>query len=143
MRLLKSWKTLASGIYAELFGGLITNGPSLFNKPTWDVPAVSITQAATLAVDLSLGQVFKVSLTTNAAFVWANPTNAPTANGGFITLWVANNSGGAHGAGTFDTLYKTSGNWPATATAKQRMISFWWDGTNYVEVFRGAADVAV
>jgi hypothetical protein len=134
--LFKTWRIVGSRLMAELFGGLA------LGAATWQ-PLVTLTQAASILVDAILGDLFVVSLTTNAVFVIANPTNPPPA--GFsqvIVITIRNTVGGAHGAGTFGTLYKTSAAVPAIANANSRSFCFRWDGTNWVELWRTAADVA-
>lgn len=140
----KTWRTTSGQILAELFGGIITNGPVMATSAPFkqSVPA-TLTYGASIAVDASLGNVFQVVITDANAFAFADPTNPPSASEGQrITFLVTNSSGGAHGAGTFGAAYKTAGNFPATATGKQRAIVFEWNGVNWIEVTRGAADVA-
>ncbi len=105
---------------------------------------VTITYAASMAPDLSMGNEFVFTITDANAFALANPTNAPpTGFDGVFLFTYRNTSGGAHGAGTFGALYKVSNaNFAAVATGFSRTIAFRWDGTNMVEIWRTAADVA-
>lgn len=142
-QLIKTWRTIVqtgsttiAKVYAELFGGLFVNGSKRGVLTT-------LTYGPTIAVDVSLGDEFVVTITDAVAFVLSNPTNAPpTGFDQIITVTFKNGSGGAHGAGTFGTLYKTSANLAAIADTKNRSIAFRWDGTNWVELYRTAADVA-
>lgn len=112
----------------------------------------TIVQAATINLEFRSGNHGIVTLTTNAAFVIGAPTFSATAMSAIapFTLWgglrlrytIKNTSGGAHGAGTFAAIFKVSANWSATATANNRTMEFEWDGTNWVEQWRTAADVA-
>lgn len=99
---------------------------------------------ATIPVDLSGSTVKTLDLTTNAAFQFLNPALVgPTAVlvPRLVIFRIRNVSGGAHGAGTFDTLYRVAGNVSATANNNGRSIVFLWTGALMVEVVRGAADI--
>lgn len=107
------------------------------------VPPVALVYGASIAIDAKLGNRFTVTVTDGNAFAFANPTNPPdTTRGQDLSITIRNTSGGALGAGTFGTAYKVSGNVAATATGNNRTIQFTWNGTNWVEIFRTAADVA-
>lgn len=95
------------------------------------------------AINAALGNLFVVTVTDAVAFAVAAPTNPPAAGlSQVIVLTIRNGSGGAHGAGTWDAVFKTSGNVPAIADTKSRSFCFRWDGTNWVELWQTAADVA-
>lgn len=96
---------------------------------------------AAVPVNLNAGSVFTLTLTSNAAFQFSNPTGTTRPAGSIVVVLIRNASGGAHGAGTFDTLYKVAANVPAIANGFSRAIVFLWDGTNMVELVRGATDV--
>lgn len=139
----KAWRSIqATGsatvgnLFATLFGGVF------YSAATGGI-ITAITQAATVAIDASLGNDFFLDLTTNVAFILGNPTNPPpTGQEQTIRITISNTSGVAHGAGTFAALYKTSGNIPAIATGFSRTFVYRWNGTNWVELFQTAADVA-
>ena len=99
---------------------------------------VAPTYGASVAIDGSLGNTFAVTATNGTAFTVANPTNAST--GQTITIQIRNTSGGVLGAVTWDTLYKLAA-WTSPATGNSRAVTFLYDGTNWVEVGRVAADV--
>jgi len=136
-RLLKTWRVLAATSLAELFGGLVLNGPS-------GSPITTVTYSTTPTINASLGNMFVMTITDAVAFVFAAPTNTlPVTIGQEITIICRNTSGGAHGAGTFNAVFKTvAAPFPAIATGQNRTIGFRWNGTNWVETFRSAADVA-
>ncbi len=135
-QILKSWRVAGTSIIAELFGGLSLSGPM------WGVP-VTVVYGVAPAIDASLGDDFIVSIADAVAFAIAAPTNPPAAGKSqVIRLTVRNASGGIHGAGTFNAIFKTSAAIPAIANAFSRTFSFRWNGTNWVEIFRTAADVA-
>ena len=96
------------------------------------------TYGASVAIDASLGNVYAITATNGTGFTIANPTNAST--GQTITIQIRNTSGGVLGAVTWDTLYKLAA-WTSPATGNSRAVTFLYDGTNWVEVGRVAADV--
>lgn len=157
-QIIKTWRTTLGQLMIELFGGLIipsggltitaggltvTAGGTSVAAGAYRGKLSTLTYGPSIAVDASLGNEFVVTITDGVAFVTANPTNAPAAGlDQIIIITYKNGSGGAHGAGTFDTLYKVSANLAAIADTKNRSIAFRWDGTNWVELWRTAADVA-
>jgi len=133
---IKTGSTTVANQFATLFGGLFTGAASGGILTT-------LTYGAAIALDASLGNEFVVTITDGVAFVLSNPTNPPpSGQDQVIMVTFKNASGGAHGAGTFDTLYKTSAALAAIADTKNRTIAFRWDGTNWVEIWRTAADVS-
>lgn len=118
-------------------GGLLTNGAN-------GSVATTLTYGPSIAIDASLGNNFVVTITDAVAFVTAAPTNTPPSGfGQLISITYRNASGGAHGAGTFNAVFKTQATpFPAIANGFSRTVWFLWNGTNWVEVARSAADVA-
>lgn len=117
-----------------------SNPPAMIAAP---LPVVQVPQAASVAIDLGVGRIVTLVLTTNAAFVIATPTGF--GEGGFQWwLNIRNASGGAHGAGTFSADFRVPGNVPAIATGSNRWFLYnCTQGLSGVqrEMFRGAADV--
>lgn len=108
-------------------------------------PLVTLTYGPSIAVDAALGNLFVVTITDAVAFVTAAPSNAPAiaTESQEITITYRNAAGGAHGAGTFNAVFKTQATaFPAIANGQSRSIRFRWDGTNWVELWRSAADIA-
>lgn len=107
-------------------------------------PLITVTYSATPTIDASLGNLFVMTITDGVAFVFAAPTNPPGATDAQeITLTARNTSGGAHGAGTWNAVFKTQATvFPAIANGQSRSIRFRWNGTNWVELWRSAADIA-
>lgn len=133
--IVQTGSTTVAKIILQFYGGITLNSRLA-------TPVTVLTYGPLIAIDLSLGNNFTFTITDAVAFVLSNPTNGPTVHGMEFTVTYKNTSGGAHGAGTFGTLYKLSNaNFAAVATAKNRTITFWWDGTNAIEVVRTAADV--
>lgn len=91
--------------------------------------------------------VFVVTASTNTAFQLqiSVPTDSDKGRmepGTVFWIVVKNTSGGAMGAVTFDTIFKTSGSFTTPANGNSRAICFYYDGTNAFEVHRSSADVA-
>jgi hypothetical protein len=97
------------------------------------------TYGTTIAVNSNFG-VQKITVTDGVAFTINNPTGLQQV-GSRITFDILNSAGGAHGTITWDTLYKLAGALAAIANTKRKTITFYWDGTNWVEVGRAAADI--
>ena len=136
-QLLKTIRINGNRALVELFGGFITNGANCS-------VATTLTYGATIAIDASLGNNFVVTITDAVAFAIGAPTNTPpTGFGQVIRITFRNGSGGAHGAGTFNAVFKTpAAGFPAIADGFSRTFEYSWNGTNWVETFRSAADVA-
>lgn len=130
-QLLKTWRISGSTLLAELFGGLIFNGPV-------SGPLTTLTYGTTVTPNAGAGNLCVVTATNNTAFAVAAPTN-PRA-GQLLTLTIRNTSGGALGAATFNAVYKMAA-WTQPGNGNSRSITFVYNGTNWVEVSRTAADV--
>ena len=135
-QIIRTWRVFAGQMVLDLFGGLFIDTAYVGQTSTIVYSAAPVPNAA-------LANNFVVTITDNVAFIVGAPLNPPPA--GFAqTIWITfrNTSGGAHGAGTWNAIYKVSGNLAAIATANNRTIAFTWNGTNWIETFRSAADVA-
>ncbi len=138
-----------SRIPAPIFvaGSRIAGGGVFFQRQV-------LTYGPSIAFELKSGSQGVVSVTDAVAFDFACPTyggvlfTALSAAlklalvGAVLRITIRNTSGGAFGAGTFNAVFKTSAGVDVIATATNRTIEFEWDGTNFTEQFRGAADVA-
>lgn len=135
-QLLKTVRTVGAGIVTELVGGLDLSGP------LWQ-PQSTLVYGPVVTPDASLGGLAVVTATNAVAFTIAAPINPPAAgNAMVLVLTVRNASGGALGALTFNAVFKLGAAWVQPANGFSRTISFVWNGTNWVEAFRSAADVA-
>lgn len=135
-QLFKTWRVSGSRQLAELFGGLALNGPACGGL-------VTLTYGPIIAIDASLGNEFVVTVTDAVAFAFDAPTNPPpTGMSQSIAITVRNAAGVNNGAGTWNAVFKTAGNVPTITTAFSRTFAFRWNGTNWVETFRSAANVA-
>jgi hypothetical protein len=100
----------------------------------------ALTYSASISTDCSKGETFTVVVTNTTAFTLNNPTNA--ANGMLLTYDIKNTSGGSMGAITWGTNFLLAGgSFTNPATSKRRTITFYYDGTNWVEVTRASADI--
>lgn len=94
----------------------------------------------TTPIDCAAGVTFLVDVTSTSAFALANPTNVEAA-GQLLTICLKNTSGGAMGAVTWGSKYKMA-SWTNPANGYSRSISFFYDGTNWIELSRTPADVS-
>ena len=103
-------------------------------------PNTALTDAATVAVDASVGKNFHVSVTASRSM--GIPTNAH--GGQELTIRVFNNSGGAVTTTWPNTTggYNLAGTWVDPANGKNRTISFIYSATSstWIESSRTAAD---
>ena len=144
--LIKTYRAATQTI--EFMGGAIFNG-SVSATGAMDLstritgPLTVVTYSAAPVIDASLGNFFVMTITNNTALVVAAPTNPPATAGQMIWFTVKNASGGAHGALTWNAVFKTQATaFSAVATGFSRTVCFRWDATNWVEMMRTAADVA-
>lgn len=107
------------------------------------LPPVKYTRATlpystAIAVDGNQGDYFTITITNGVAFAIGAPANVP--NGKVVTFTLRNTSGGAHGAITWNAVFKMAA-LAAIATGFSRTITFISDGTNLVEMYKTPADV--
>lgn len=103
---------------------------------------VLMTYSASMTPDSTMGNIFVVTATNGTAFtINAPPAVTPTPGiGQRIVFLIRNTSGGALGVATWNAIYKMTA-WTQPANGFSRSIEFYFDGTNWVEYARGAADV--
>lgn len=97
------------------------------------VPAYGVTPT----IDASLGNKFDITPTDGAGFTILNPTNAT--DGQRITITIKNTFG-VLGVASWQAKFKMPA-WVQPANGFSRSIDFQYDGTNWIEVGRTAADV--
>lgn len=100
---------------------------------------VTLTYSASITIAADTGNSFVVTATNGTAFTINAPTGGIT--GQIILVTIRNTSGGALGVATWNAVFKMVA-WVQPATAFSRSILFRYDGANWVEMMRGAADVA-
>ena len=93
----------------------------------------------TTPIDCSAGITFLIQVTSATAFAISNPTNVEAA-GQLLTICLKNTSGGAMGTVTWGSGYKMA-LWTNPANGFSRSISFFYDGTNWIEMSRTTADI--
>lgn len=98
-----------------------------------------VTYSASMTPNQRNGHAHTITITNGTAFTINNPTNS--VDGDIVRITLRNTSGGAHGVITWGAGYKMAGALAAIATANSRTVEFLYDGTNWVETFRSAADV--
>lgn len=101
---------------------------------------VTLTPAATVAIDMSQGRRFEMFLGSAIAVEFLNPTVPPL---GRYTFTIAiQNASGSSFTPTFDTLYKvTAGGISAQANATVRNYEFQWNGV-HLSMLSNSGDVA-
>lgn len=115
-----------------IVGGSITStGPSMLSRGV-------LTYGTTVVTPAGQGNLFSLTVTDGVAFAMSAPTNPST--GQMLTYVIRNTSGGAVGAITWNAVFKMAA-FTTPATANNRSITFVYDGTNWVELYKTAADV--
>lgn len=109
------------------------------NIPLFGQGVSAITYSASMTPDTFAGTKFTIVATNGTAFT-INAA-APRNLGQEITFDIKNSSGGALGAVTWAGSYLLAGAWVSPANTKRRTITFYSDGTAWIEKSRGAADM--
>jgi hypothetical protein len=99
---------------------------------------VTITYSASMTIDAATTDIATITATDGVAFTINAPTN-PVAQAR-LRIRIRNTSGGALGVATFNAAFKMAA-WVQPATGNSRTIDFDYDGTNWIEAHRTAADV--
>ena len=90
-------------------------------------------------VDVAAGTLVNLNVTSTSAFQINSPTN-DGASGQQLTICVKNTSGGSIGTITWGAEYKLAA-WTNPANGFSRSISFFYDGTNWIEYSRTSVDI--
>ena len=96
------------------------------------------TYSASITPNLRFGNTQYINVNNGTAFTINAPTNAVA--GTDLTITIRNISGGALGLITWNAVYKLSA-WTSPANGFSRSITFYYNGTNWVEYNRTPADV--
>lgn len=132
---------LVSGVSATLQRVALKGTTLDVASVTAPLSVSTVPTVTTITPDLSVSSYVRITLTTNAAQTIAAPVNGVA--GQYLRIEFRNTSGGAAGAATFNAVYKLQGGaWAQPATGQNRKVMFYFDGTNWTEVNRSAADVA-
>jgi len=99
-----------------------------------------LTYGATVATDTGLANLFKLTVTNGIAFTMSDPTNPIT--GRIATFDILNSSGGAMGVVTWGAAFKLDATgFVSPANGKRKTISFYYDGTNWVQIGPTSGDI--
>jgi hypothetical protein len=98
-----------------------------------------LTYGTTIATPQQRASIFKIVATNTTAYTISNPTTPYV--GRQITYDIKNSSGGAMGTITWGNAFLLAGAFTNPANTKRRTISFYFDGTNWVETNRAGADI--
>lgn len=97
---------------------------------------VTLTDGATVATDVSLGDYFYLS-----GFRATRTMSAPTnAGSGMLITYLIENTGGVS-ATSWDTVFALAGAWTDPSPDRARAITFFYDGTVWVETTRTGWDL--
>ena len=96
----------------------------------------ALTYATTMAPTSAIN---KIVATDTVAFTISNPVAA--AAGQSMIFDIVNSSGGSLGTVTWGNAFKLAGSLTNPANGKRKTIAFYYDGTNWVETARAAADI--
>jgi hypothetical protein len=100
----------------------------------------TIAYSASMTPDADAGELQTITVTNATAFTINAPTNPRI--GQTLRIRTRNISGGAHGAVTVNAIFKLAGGaWPVVANGSSKTLVVDYDGTNWVEQTRSAADV--
>lgn len=98
----------------------------------------AVTYSASMTPNAQLGNRAIITATNSTAFAINAPTNPVT--GQVLRVTIRNTSGGALGVATWNAVFKMVA-WSQPANGFSRSIEFDYDGTNWVEMTRTAADI--
>lgn len=129
-------------------GGLVFQSAALGdNEDSLDLvrvaaiaPSFALTYGVTIATNSVSGEVQTINVTDGVGFTISNPTNPIT--GRYLTYDILNSSGGAMGTITWGAAFKlVGGTFTNPANTKRRRITFWYNGTNWIEDRRSSGDI--
>lgn len=93
-----------------------------------------------VSTNAALGELFSLTVTDTTAFTISSPGNALA--GMKISYDILNSSGGAMGTITWGAAFKLDANgFSNPASTKQRTISFFYNGTNWIQIGPVSADI--
>ena len=116
----------------QTFSGYLVASSNILTAP------YTLTYGATVDTDAANSTWHILTVTNGTAFTIAEPTNAQS--GMTLCYTIKNTSGGATGTITWNAVFK-KGTFTSPATGYNRSILFMFDGTNWIELFKSAADV--
>lgn len=104
---------------------------------------ITVVQTAGTAYRADVSRYSHIVLDVQDTTGWtmSTPVPGPGGTGIPVTFEIRNNSGGAMGAIAWAGAYKLAGAFTNPASTKRRLITFRWNGTDYAETSRSAADI--
>lgn len=143
----------SSSIYARAFFisnayGAGANTRATLAMGAEDSASYAMTYSSSMTVPANYASHFVITATDNVAFAINAPISTAPALTGItgvtscqvITITIRNTSGGALGTATWNAVFKMA-SWTQPATGYSRSITFKWNGTNWIEIGRTAADI--
>jgi len=125
-------------IYRNNSGTFLPDPSAAISYDPYAHIAKALTYGATIATDVSEGDLFTITVTNNVAFTISAPTNPVTSKR--IVYTIRNTSGGAMGAITWNGAFKL-GAFTNPGNGNSRSIEFAYNGTNWIEISRASVDV--
>lgn len=98
----------------------------------------ALTYSASMTVDPAVADTFTVTATNGTAFAFVLTTASLRV--GYLTIEILNSSGGVLGTATFTGFTLTGGAWTQPANTQKRSITFFNNGSSYIEMSRSAND---
>jgi hypothetical protein len=144
------WRNLVQSITSATaafpFQRVALSGAVIDSQSVSQVPNLvtfdNVTVVSPITPLAAAGLWLRLTLSVNAIYTLNVPAAGTVAPGSVFYVTVRNAIGGAAGAMTFAAGYKLGAAWTQPANGTSRTILFMFDGTNYVEIGRTAADVA-
>lgn len=139
-----TWNITTSGHMTLTTDATYDVGAAGANRPRTiyhmrSAPAIAtVTYSASMTPDAQAGNIQVITATNGTAFTINAPSNP--ASGQQMTMRIRNTSGGALGAATWNAVFKMVA-WTNPGNGNSRAIEFYYDGTNWVETYRSAADI--
>ena len=99
---------------------------------------VTLDYGATIATDVSRGDIFIITATDTNAFTISAPTYP--VKGQVVTYVIKNNSGGTLGTPTWDAVFKMAA-FTKPANGFNTTTQFHYDGTNWIQRYQNGANI--
>lgn len=104
---------------------------------SWDNPTIVLGQK----FGANVHGLYRINVTTNAAWELSVNNSPFWVKGQVFTVQIRNTSGGVIATPTTVAAIKTAGALVAPANGNSRSYTFFFDGSNYIEISRSSADV--
>jgi len=129
----------------RLATSMLTGSWGFLSSRGFAQPIFQLTYSASITPTCRNGGYQYIDATNTSAFTINAPTNPPDAGSSMeLTIEIRNTAGSALGAVTWNGVFKwtNAGNTQPgnPATGKRRQVTFRYDGTNWIEQYRSAAD---